>query len=373
MIKCVVFVFASLLPVVAVAQSISSVSGTWADGDTITINGSSFGTKSPAAPAYFSDFEDLVVGEMIEDGWSQPNDLTVGVLGTDAYAYSGSRSLMIDTYYNEHTFHQVIRDLGAHSEDFYFATRLRIGDETACGPGQFKAWMVSSSPGVYTVDEDTTYGSRTTRMSNLFHLYDGTPDYWGNTGYITYSGATLDGGSLGRYSRPDITSYGFSMNEWMSIENTIIGSSSSGSDDGVYLMQRVGHGEDLDNQTDVVTWIDGDAFYRYVMIGQTWLITYDCDIYYDDMYIDITAARVMLGDNSTWGACTVRDHQIPTLWSPTSIQVEVNNDSFSADDTAYLFVVDADGNVSDGYAITIGASESASITAPTNLAATRTP
>ena len=44
---------------VAVGQpSVTSISGTFASGDTLYIYGSGFGTKSPAAPVFWIDFED---------------------------------------------------------------------------------------------------------------------------------------------------------------------------------------------------------------------------------------------------------------------------------------------------------------------------
>ena len=75
--------------------------------------------------------------------------------------------------------------------------------------------------------------------------------------------------------------------------------------------------------------------------------------YVDDVYIDTTWARVLLGDAADPDECTVLEPQPPTSWSDGSITVTVNLGGLSGD-TAYLFVYDADGNVnSPGFPVTI--------------------
>jgi len=74
-------------------------------------------------------------------------------------------------------------------------------------------------------------------------------------------------------------------------------------------------------------------------------------IYYDDVYIDNTIARVVIGDSSDFGNCTHQEIQIPTAWSDSSITITANGGSFAAGERVYLFVVDADGNVSNGYGV----------------------
>jgi hypothetical protein len=74
----------------------------------------------------------------------------------------------------------------------------------------------------------------------------------------------------------------------------------------------------------------------------------------DDAYIANSMARVEIGNNSIWANCTHREIQIPSTWSDSSITVTVNRGSFKNGDSAYLFVVDGDGNASNGYPITIG-------------------
>lgn len=85
--------------------------------------------------------------------------------------------------------------------------------------------------------------------------------------------------------------------------------------------------------------------------------------YFDDMYIDKDWARIVIGNNSNYTSCTVREIQIPTAWSSSSATITVNQGSFADDATAYLYLIDSNGVVSDqdpvadgfqGYEITFG-------------------
>ena len=69
-----------------------------------------------------------------------------------------------------------------------------------------------------------------------------------------------------------------------------------------------------------------------------------------DIYVDNTWSRVMIGNASTWAASTVHDVEIPTAWADGSINAVLHNDSLPNLDGAYLYVFDSNGNVNpDGY------------------------
>lgn len=76
---------------------------------------------------------------------------------------------------------------------------------------------------------------------------------------------------------------------------------------------------------------------------------------YDDLYFSGTQARVEICKASTWGARSICEIQIPKKWNTSSITVQARNGSFKTGDRAYLYVVDANGAVSNGLPITIGA------------------
>ena len=76
----------------------------------------------------------------------------------------------------------------------------------------------------------------------------------------------------------------------------------------------------------------------------------------DDIYVDSSLARVMLGNASTFDMSTQFEMQIPISWSASSISVGFNQGSFATGGKAYLYIVDQNGTVnSSGFPVTIGA------------------
>jgi hypothetical protein len=75
--------------------------------------------------------------------------------------------------------------------------------------------------------------------------------------------------------------------------------------------------------------------------------------YFADIYLDTSLARVVLGNAATLDACTLREVQIPTAWSESSISIVANLGAMSSGQTAYLFVVDSDGIASEGFPIAL--------------------
>ena len=89
---------------------------------------------------------------------------------------------------------------------------------------------------------------------------------------------------------------------------------------------------------------------------------------FDEIYVDVTRARVEIGDAATFGAFTHREAQIPTAWSDGSVTFTVNQGSFADGSTAYLFVVDDTGAASAGRQIMFaGASDSTAPAPPKTL------
>jgi hypothetical protein len=81
--------------------------------------------------------------------------------------------------------------------------------------------------------------------------------------------------------------------------------------------------------------------------------------YIDEVYIDNTQAHVFISDSPSvsWpdqGSTHHSEIQVPTFWSDSSITMTFNQGSFANDKTVYLYVVDADGKISNGYPLTTG-------------------
>lgn len=80
--------------------------------------------------------------------------------------------------------------------------------------------------------------------------------------------------------------------------------------------------------------------------------------YLDDLYFDNTQARVEIGNNESFDKCTHREIQVPTSWSDDEIIINVNQGSFEDGETAYIFVVDGDGETNqEGYPIALSFQE----------------
>jgi hypothetical protein len=89
-------------------------------------------------------------------------------------------------------------------------------------------------------------------------------------------------------------------------------------------------------------------------------------IYYSEVYYDTTWSRVEIGDNAVYDSCKHREIQVPQGWSDGQITFKVNQGSFSSTEPAFLFVIDALGNVSNP----ISVSFSGLPPAPANLKGT---
>jgi len=73
--------------------------------------------------------------------------------------------------------------------------------------------------------------------------------------------------------------------------------------------------------------------------------------YFADIYLDLFWARVVIGNASTYTACTLRETQPITSWSDTSIGVTLNHGKLTG--SPYVYVVDNNGAVTSGFQITL--------------------
>lgn len=65
----------------------------------------------------------------------------------------------------------------------------------------------------------------------------------------------------------------------------------------------------------------------------------------DDVYVDDSWCRVVIGDSATYSSCTKREPQPPSAWADGSITITVNKGAFDSLSGKHLFVVDNDDNV----------------------------
>lgn len=78
---------------------------------------------------------------------------------------------------------------------------------------------------------------------------------------------------------------------------------------------------------------------------------------YDDIYIAIgenAQARIEIGNNNTYAGSTILAIATPSTWSENSITATIRQGAFQLGETAYVFVIDKDGNASNGHSFVFG-------------------
>jgi len=71
--------------------------------------------------------------------------------------------------------------------------------------------------------------------------------------------------------------------------------------------------------------------------------------FFDELYVDTTWSRVMLGNSKTLASCSILEPQIPSAWSTSEITVTINLGGLSGS-KAYLYVFDSNNAPSNANA-----------------------
>ncbi|MEA1925079.1 MAG: hypothetical protein U9M95_04345 [Candidatus Altiarchaeota archaeon] len=315
---------------VSAQPSMSSVSGNVVHGNSIVINGSEFGVKEQAEPALWDTVENQYVtlndGETIPVGGNCPWEINKA--NSTKYEVSDAQRGMSTAYYK--------------------GVRATVGGKTVEGAKKlYLSWWEKSDRDVL-FDSDgvpVPYSEPGSGHSSKFLRLNGA-EYHFNPGHQTISWTQIqnyvydNGGCLNQWFNFGLTP----INEWHFIEYF------ADQNNQVYWINIDGTIVAYSTSNGCESW-DWD----YV-----WYIGFDAGgnrppspiIGIDDIYVDNTQARVMVGDNSTYSLCTHREIQIPISWSDDSITINVNQGSFSNGEHVYLFVVDGNGTVSEGYPVT---------------------
>ena len=315
-------------PYILAAPNITNASGTFRGGDLIVISGSNFGSKSPAAPLLWDNFDDGTNGEKIStssnwtsyfggSSYSNTSPYSGSLVAHNYVEYGGSTGFSTDY----HTF--------TATDTIYYSYMFRhIGTDYPVGVD--KAWRVTGGGSAYNGD-------------GMLALSDGYIFYKDGEDYV-YPRDCDEG--TGRYFS-GYSDYGSST--WTRLQ-MYAKRSTAGASDG-YHWAAVGTHEktfaDIENRPTGYTYQYTQALLGLMHDqGNLELGEYH-HMYIDDVYIDNTRARVEICEAPTWGFGANCAPQIPSAWSDTEITVTVNLGSFSSNDTAYLYVVDKDGNVND--------------------------
>lgn len=312
----------------------------------LIITGSSFGVKSPAAPWLYDSFENYTSGTGMDGKSPQIGTATYeryvsdgveGVYANDR-AYSGSQAAKT-----------VNSSTGSVTRD-HFAFRGQAAQKRFISYQRYR----TGGEGVYKGDRQTA------NLGNGYNnnFYDSPPNF-GRDGYIfTNNGsAFVNHGSVG----------GEVNNTWQRIDQWIVVSTPDVANGRYeYYIDNVLRRSSGDYATCSSAATRGcqiDSWISPNYVNKTSTLTF----WIDDLYVDNTQARVELCSGSSWanrGKCNI---QIPSAWSTASITVSANTTNFRDGDTAYLFVVDANGTPSDGQKMIINSSTDQTIPAPALL------
>jgi len=314
------------------APTISGVSGQVGQGELFTITGDGFGSEPNAAPYRFDDFEHGTAG----------NDLTWWGLSkssgdypkfTTAQVYSGNLAAKanFDGQYNCTAYKTGFDFDEAYISYWVYWLKLSGDASRNIKLARFVSHTTDYKSGTPSLGYTGFYTS-----SSIWYAFNGLPDgpdndvqVWG--GYVT----------AGTWHRIEMYGKISTLNQ----------------DDGARGWWLDLNEVDYDNA--FATYTSSTDRDSYRCITMPFYVAHDAGgphyIYYDDVFVNNTFARVEIGNAATWSGCTVREIQLPTSWSNTSIAVTTNQAKFSNGQQVWLYVVDRDGNVNQsGYPLTIG-------------------
>lgn len=337
--------FASMCTVASVyAQpSISNVNGTVADGNSITISGADFGTKSIAAPRLWDAVDNqpgyagLSEGDVIPTTSTDPWIGNVNVWAQDYVRYTeddnrGTRTAHYTGQGNK-MFLGWPRELGGKSPP---SDQTELYVTWWYKPSQDPGSEKGSNKFIRIWDESN---GNDTRISWTHHQ-------------LTYEGMTHSGwhtwtedGNVGEWNRMEIwvSADEGKIRTYINLIETVWWNSAAGGAFDVDDFDKVDNNIGLN--IGIIGFDHGNSDYEN-MTNEI-----------SEIYADVTRARVELGNASTWAACTHREIQIPSAWASGSVSVTVNQGAFAPGQPVYLYVVDANGNVnSTGYPLSIAGS-----------------
>lgn len=300
--------------------TITGISGTVANKQTVTVSGSGFGTKIPAAPFLWDDFESGQIGNTIGNPvigkYTQ-----VGHAKYDSTRHaSGSKSALSEIRNNSVGPGGLVSNWIPDKRKMAFASMKIYIESQNFSKHNIKLFRLNAS------DPDPTHGY---------------PNY--NIGKertaLSMSGI-VNHGRMGQTYQGGISNY--ATNTWNS--HSIYDKLGDAGVANGFVGRR--YNNNLFHANNITTLLSQDSasglrsayFCAYFSHDSA-----DANYWIDDVYADTTLARIELHDGPNYTSSN-SEIQIPTAWAANSLSFTVNQGSFSDCDTAYLFIIDRNGN-----------------------------
>jgi hypothetical protein len=335
---------------VIAAPVISTGSGVAANGNSYTISGSTFGTKTTAAPLLFETFEDGTDNTELGNSKWIDTDTNKNGWYDNTRAYSGSLSAFNDVG----TGAEYDLEFGTSYTNFtpcdnvYISYKYYFNADLITGT-VYSAQKLSRSN---TEDAIVAHYSGPGSMEIACNGIGETEASYGTGLFFAYDPGDGGGFNIDYFTEP------IPQDQWVHIE-MYKENSDAGVANGSYYATMVGI--DTVSASSLVTMASGQDFQQ-----KDFLLGLMCanleergtalmEMWIDDVVIDNTESRVVLGNDSVYANCTVLDYQPQTAHSATDITITFNQGQFTVGQTAYLYVIDENGLVSNSLAVEIGA------------------
>lgn len=368
----VLYVYWVLLMLAYVAQAdadITSISdSTIENGQSITVYdiSSGFGSKTTASPIRFDDFEDATVGDDVDTATgyysSRSSDTNRSTISEENNRNGSAKNLksILNTALDNPKFWR--NNVGfADTGKIFVSVWVKWAWPNWDGGTQYEATQTKIIRTAVSINDS---GDVTYPMMACYNWMANDYSYTWNTFNASYSAG------MGSYSIA-FPNDSFVDGEWQNIVMQVDQGTKGGADGAIYhwvSKQGSAYISSSNNGTGKMVidsageYMDAFKIDNYLDANNDTLISSGYNLssvlYWDDLYIDNSWARIEIGDNADYDSCTHREMQIPTSWAPYQVSFTVNQGSFSDGDAVYIFVVGEDGTATDGYPTTFASAGS---------------
>lgn len=319
------------------APTVSGITGTVAEGSTITINGSAFG--SGPTLAIYDSFDGGTAGAEIPLDRATVGAWTETVSNDPIYsatARSGTSSFR--TNYNGKTA-QFKKDFATPASEVFVSFWVKIPDGTVF-PGDNGGVKKFSSDSSWKLAWliDTSYDGSSSDICIPTHIGSGAFSLAGNDMSL---GQVPKGGTW------------WDWDHWMRISIWLRADPANPTTNGQYFWQAVSPQYKVTTQAESKPVFDADGdgcekVWRYINVPGWIRSEGNSQPAYDDVYIATGAnaqARVEISDAATYAESKHLALLIPKTWTASSISAQLPPASLPKDGPAYLYITDSQGRV----------------------------